>query len=186
MEWIGKLVLGTVLLTGYTIYGVVKMDTKQALCYQTLVKPASYSIKKESIDQIFRDHGGYRLYSQDPQTGKVLESSFYETSRNHPIVPEDVKKEFLGLNPKRWEQVNVYRDLNEREHPFAKTLEYTIAGCKDHTFCEWSFLLFPDCDNAVPRKFYYVEVHLPKNQGLAAGNDTDGKTPKSEPMREIK
>ena len=45
-----------------------------------------------------------------------------------------------------------------------------------------------DLFSSTPRRFAYVEVHLPKNQGIAAGFDSwiEGKVRKYEPLREVK
>lgn len=153
------------------------IDKVTKACDQNPVRPHTSTVFTKNIDQVFSDHDGYRLYSQD-QDGKVVEES-YGIWMPPLLVSDSFRKGFKGLTPNNDAQVNIYKDLEPDQHAFATKLEYTIKGCFD---------MSENVFSQEPRKFYYVEVHLPRNQSLAAGIDSwiEGKVQKYEPMREIK
>lgn len=176
-------VLGAFLYASYRFLPVYSpeerthIDKVAKACDKNQVRPHASTVSNRNIDQVFRDHDGYRLYSQD-EDGKVVEESYGMWTRRL-LVSDSFRTGFKGLTPDNNAQVNIYKDLEPDQHAFATKLEYTIEDCFDmseNTFSQ------------KPRKFYYVEVHLPKNQGIATGIDSwiEGKVRKYEPMREIK
>ena len=161
---------------------VAREEKLEEICSQESATPQSYKIRTQNIDQIFEDHGGYRLLSRD-KDGKVIENNYGLGLRPRPLVPDTVQREFKNLTPKTQEGLTVYRDLEKGAQPFAKILEYTVAGCVYFNLAHGDENLE---GTLIPH--YYVEVHLPENQGIAAGIDSwaEGKERRSGPIQEIK
>ena len=161
---------------------VAREQELEEICSQESATPQSYKIRTQNIDQIFEDHGGYRLLSRD-KDGKVIEDNYELGLRPKPLVPDTVRNEFKSLTPETQRGVTIYRDLEKGAQPFAKILEYTVAGCVYFNLAHGDENLE---GTLIPH--YYVEVHLPENQGIAAGIDSwaEGKERRSGPIQEIK
>ncbi len=166
----GKIVFGLVIgglgLSTAMIGSMWYLDNNQKQVCTAVAKPESYNIRKQNIDQIFRDHNGYRLYWHDEE-GRVKEESFgppWNGLHGTPTIPEAA--EFKSLSDK--ESFLIFKDLPEGEALYAKILTYQL----------------PECNHSD----YHVEVHMPANQSLAPGIDSyiSGKATKYEPMHEIK
>ena len=161
---------------------VAREQELEEICSQKSATPQSYKIRTQNIDQIFEDHDGYRLLSRD-KDGKVIEDNYGFGLRPRPLVPDTVRSEFKSLTPETQEGLTVYRDLEKGAQPFAKILEYTVAGCVYFGLAHGDENLE---GTLIPH--YYVEVHLPQDQGIAAGIDSwvEGKERRSGPIQEIK
>jgi hypothetical protein len=162
-------------LIGYVLYSTQnnRNDAK------AFAAPTAYTIETHDVDQVFRDHNAYRTY-HDNEDGKVIEKIYFDqgNKRNsHYSVPlpklslEDFKE--LGIEGK---PIRVFKDLEPGEQGYANVMHYTLnsgaeCGC-------WL-----DEDDPL----YYVEIHLPKDQGLEPGNETyGGKSQTHSQMSEIK
>jgi len=127
------------------------------------------------LDQIFRDSYGYRLYSHT-ETGQVQEE-FYSDRKLVPFPIFPKADQFKGID--QHQQVVIFKDLAIGEQAYFKKLEFTVPNCDDDS---------PKSLERKLRPFYFVEVHLPANQGLAPGiTDYDeGKVQYHQNMTEIK
>ncbi len=170
-----KLIGGTVLSLGISAALITWMYKDEArwkkYCFGEPAVPESYTIERRSIDQVFRDHEGYRLISKD-ERGVVKEEIFYSSGApwwnkdisSRPLLPKGSPSQYLSENSR----VVLVKDLSDKAVPFANILRYTMKHCR--------------------RDLTHVEVHFPKNQGLSAGIDSwiEGKVRKYKPMQEIK
>lgn len=157
----------------HVVNGITKEERLNRLCERSPAKLQSYSIENRTIDQIFRDHNGYRLYSHT-DNGLVTENKYYQGQRHQIFFPE--AQQFQSLREQRRENVTIYRDLPAEEQAFARILTYTVRGCT------------LSYDQKEMRPFFIVDVHLPRNMGLAAGIDSyiEGKITHHEPMVEVR
>ncbi|MEK6846204.1 MAG: hypothetical protein AABY26_05565 [Nanoarchaeota archaeon] len=153
-------VLGASSVIGYHDY-----QDERGGC-ESSTEPQFYRIRKQNIDQVFRDHNGYRLYWHD-KDGLVKEEKF-DAHDNFkvavPLIPEI--NQFKSTQSK--EHFVIFKDIPNNEQPYAQILIYQLPKCTRNTF--------------------YVDVHLPANQSLAPGIDSyiSGKAIIDEPMHEIK
>ncbi len=148
--------LGVVVLAGavcvvgkglYTISNGIAQEGKlENRCHPSSATPQTYSIERRTIDQVFRDHDGYRLYSQT-NDGLVTEDKYFVGE--HPLLSFPDANQFKSLRENRRDDVVIYRDLPTGEQAFAQVLTYSLRGCT---------LAY---DNNEMRQLYMVEVHLP-------------------------
>ena len=131
-------------------------------------RPNSYTIENINVDQVFRDHDGYRIYTRKDD-GRLIEKKYFDIGtigmRNQPIPIIDSKDRegFKGLNEgPNSEHVRIYKDLKENKRSFAKIVNYDDV--------------------------YYVEIHMPTSGTIGAGNETipQGKTSVNRNMEEVK
>jgi len=151
-------------------------------CSVDEVTPVSYQVKTKNIDQVFQDHSGYHINSHDSR-GKVIEEGYGNPTGVRPILPDQVISQFIELTSHDGAQVRVYRDLEIGAQAYAKILEFTVPGCVYYSMARGN----EDLEGKL-KPFYYVEAHLPRNQGISAGIDSwiEGKERKYGPMQEIK
>ncbi len=141
------------------------------------VKPTSYYYERHDVDQVFRDHNGYRLIWDD-STGLVHErqydSEHYYLNLKTPY-PDSLDVEFKFLKD-RIDKIVIIKDLNSKAQGYAQAVHYYIP--KEY---------FPSGINGEQVPLYYVEVHIPKDQGLSPGNEAyGGKFQTNSPIHEIK
>ncbi len=140
-------------------------------CEEIAAAPKTFTIKHKSIDQVFRDHNGYRFLYTD-EKGIVHEEKFYEGAGAKPILPPESHLYPHSGNPFHYLSLNrsvvIIKDLPEDQKPYADILHYTMEGCRF--------------------KLAHAEVHLRKHQNLTAGSDSyiEAKIRKYEPMQEIR
>ncbi len=142
-------------------------------CFSSSAVPQSYSIERRNIDQVVQDHDGYRIWNHDPVDSEMHEEFFFpegsdwsERTITPPILPPLQASLFSRLGKDH--HFYIFKDLDDGQQPYALILKYRAPGCRlDLT---------------------HLEVHLPRNQGIAAGIDSwiEGKVKKYEPMNEIK
>lgn len=140
--------------------------------YQEVSKPIEYNIKTYPVDQIFKDHNGYRIIFTDenqlvqeqnignltyniPQ-GRVSCGEFW----NYPptVTNPELLEYFRGLRESPVDSAHIYKDLTENKRGEVRILDYSIK-----TTCY-----------AEPREglhMSYVEMHLPKSQKISPGFD---------------
>ncbi len=162
--------------------GLAQEEKIHERCWVKEATPVSYHVSTKNIDQVFRDHGGFRIYSQDSRR-EVIEETYGNSIQVRPVLPESVRSQFIDLKRQNENQVKIYRDLETGAQPYAKILEFTVPGCVYYGMARGDENL-----EGKLKPFYYVEAHLPRNQGIAAGIDSwvEGKIQKYEPMGEIK
>jgi len=139
------------------------------------VKPESYTIERHPVIQVFRDHDGYRVYFDNEETGEYIEKKYYEDGEASsydfewdsdgyhriPFPLIEKNERFKSLESiARYEHVRVFRDLNENEQGYVDILHYTIKN-----------LMHVSGGASEISGLYYVEIHLPKNKKLCAGNE---------------
>jgi hypothetical protein len=176
-NYLGWIVLGAA-ATALAIWaGSVRYRGEHA---QTHVKPVTYQIERHDVDQVFRDHDGYRVY-YDNEDGEVTEKKYYEDgeeSRNRTAVPHPWIKEadqFKAID-KDDKHIRIFRDLETRTQGYADVVKYRVDTYNKHG-------LHVDESSSL----YYVEIHLPEDQDLEPGNETHGGKHKThEPMSEMK
>lgn len=131
-------------------------------------EPSSYSIEEHPIDQVFRDHNGYRVFwtDENEQVQEIKYFHAYQEGDPFPKIPE--MDSFRGLEDKG-EHVKIFKDLNE-ERGLARLIRFQINSYYNK------------------RDFLYVELHLLKNANLNAGNEVYGnsKNVQHDAMHEIK
>ncbi len=126
------------------------------------------------VDQVFRDHHGFRLLYTN-ENGFLVEKQYLNELTSSTLhrdiqnIPEDVRKKFkvsIGAILARQDDVSlisIIKDLDNNERGFANVLHYgkknkTIFGVHDMT----------------NNKSSYVEVHLPRNYNVSPGNEVFG------------
>jgi len=147
------------------------------------------TVKRYNIEQVFRDHDGYRVYHKD-NDGRLVEEKYYSSrwrDRQNPLeyyrsMPEH-KKDFKSLNIEAelhdGRLVQVYKDLKAGEEPYVMVLE-TWTNCS-----AWDGELNPN--GSQPVLLQYAEIHLPQDENISAGNEVyGGKYKTTSPMGEIK
>jgi hypothetical protein len=118
---------------------------------------SSIGVRNQPVDQVFRDHDGYRVYYSD-QSGRVVETKYFESNRQKldgQLNPNEfVKRQFSDLGTLvEKHTIKVFSDLDEGTRGYVRVLDFSTMG---HENCD------------------YVEIHLSKNSRLAPGNETYG------------
>ena|SRR3989338_4153012 len=157
-----------------TLLGIVSAAIIGSGCSDTY-RYKGYS--RHDVDQVFRDHNGYRTCYDDEQ-GIVHEKKYLDRyawdwrSRNNwelylkemlPLIPEADKNNFKADFQ---EPVVVIKDLSPETAGFAHVLKFQRDG------------MYP---------LEIAEIHLPKDQNLSPGNEMYGGKQKTyNPMHEVK
>jgi len=132
-----------------------------------------------AIDQVFRDHDGYRVNYTDDQ-GKLIEKKLdehYNTNALPLDIPPEVKQKFPSLQEDITSHgVVLYKDLVPGSTAFYQAIQFQDF---------YRNLFSSDCTSWTYRHF---EIHLPKNAKISAGNEEWGsnKYRHQAPMHEIK
>lgn len=136
------------------------------------IKPTQHWLERHDVDQVFRDHNGYRVYFTEAE-GRVIEKKYFsdgEASRmNYSNIPFPEFKDlrFKGLQ-ERTDHVKIYKDADGKG--YAEVLHY--KGDWSHNGND---------------HLYYVEIHLPQDAKLSPGNESyGGKFRTNTPLTEIK
>ncbi len=141
----------------------------------TKLVPIESQLVQHPVDQVFRDHDGFRAMYADAD-GLVREVKYTEGDGYHTRVPcPDAALPPPLSGPCTPEQnLKVYKDLPTGERGFAASLKYTVKG--------WAVGERWNTDSVT-----YTEIHLPKDATLTPGNETyGGKYRTHEKMRDIK
>ena len=144
-----------------------------------LIVPNSYVFDKTSIDQVFRDHDGYRVILRT-ENNSVIEHKFYPThicpyiENVYPDVLE--RYEFTVMDNSQRTNFRIVKDLEENEQPYMLSIAYNVTV--DYTR--------DDKDKSKDYNCLYREVHMPLSQGLEPGNEEwGGKYKKYDNIKEI-
>lgn len=140
------------------------------------VETLNYKIEKHDVDQIFRDHNGYRIFFDD-EKDEVQEKKYFEDGEGNywrrddipsPVIPEQELSQFVGLGFEDKKHIRIFRDLSPGAQGYANVIHYSTS--------KGDF-----------GPLYYVEMHIPKNENLSAGNEVyGGKFSTHEAIKEIK
>ena len=168
---IGNTLVGLTLMTllGVIIAGVTRHEIRRGYPDHTTYK---HSVHR--VEQVFRDHNGYRTFRTD-ENGRVHEQKYFTPTATSPQrlsedvnPPKEIVSEFRNLEAIDQYQRNaiVYRDLSRDQVGYATVLDFqTLVGTKGQL----------------------VEIHLPEYQGIEPGNETwGGKYKKHSPMSEVR
>ncbi|MEK6900998.1 MAG: hypothetical protein AABX37_01515 [Nanoarchaeota archaeon] len=163
LSGLAAVIIGSVAASQYHVRGIDEH------CYSSSAQLDWETTEKGSIDQVFRDHDGWRLYSHDTGDGLVKEERFQEEYRylDHNHILSSIP-EARGLKaPGHGGGLVIFKDLPEGGQPNAVIVVYTLK----------------DCDFS----FKHGEVHLPLDRGISPGKDYNGDVhnPKHPPMQEI-
>ncbi len=135
--------------------------------------------REDPVDQIFRDHDGYRVYFTEAD-GLVRETKYFDHIHCAPTPtiidwsnewsPRDFKR-----TPSCDEAVSIFKDLPAGTRGFAKIM--TVTGTYDN------YVGLNRCEGTGQ----FVEIHLPKEATLSPGHATyGGKYQTHEPMGEVR
>ncbi len=122
---------------------------------------------KHDVDQVFRDHNGYRIYYDDEnhivQERIYCEAQYYKENEMYwpklPLdIPATVKSNFRYLNVTT-PGVIIIKDLNAGEQGYANVLLFK------ESYNGYDF------KDGCGRLGNHVEIHLPASQELNAGID---------------
>ncbi len=155
-----------------------ELDERERICSSAPLYDANFSAT--TIDQLFRDHDGYRFYSRE-DSGLVVEAKYYDRNvlSQHKKFLQKKFPQLKGLNSENPQGIIIYRDLRLGEPSTLTVVNYSIEKC------------FNWVEREKLQEYLYLEVHLPENQGLEAGTDhwTEGNTlhpvQKYEPMKQV-
>ncbi len=164
-------------------------EHQQACAITENTTPLEVKVSRYPVEQVFRDHGGYRVYFT-ASDGLIQEETYAENQcwSDLSAMPIHIARyyaenriiggtQFKGLAEHRC--VAIYRDLPPQTPGRAAILEFKLAGCGRR----------PRSDEQTQR---YVEIHLPQDQSLSPGihryNAGDQKNPRwvDQSMQEIK
>ena len=124
------------------------------------------------VDQVFRDHTGFRLLYTD-EDGVLIEKMYFsrlfdpKNVERKPVesAPEEYIRRFSysppftndNVDKWSWRNLLIIKDLKEGERGFILNLKYNmVRSAKDNV------------------ETVYTEVHLPKNQNISPGNEVFG------------
>ena len=158
-------------------------------CYRDRDHNEFQSYDSHPVDQVFRDHDGFRLIYTDGE-GILRENKYFSTLINLDNglkvfvenMPEEIGKKFKYNAPLEFREVYeesrpefhqpflIIKDLKEGERGFANTIKHKYVRRK-----------FIDLERS------YIEVHLPRNQNISPGNEVfGGKFKVESEMHEVK
>ncbi|MBT3297448.1 hypothetical protein HN385_00835 [archaeon] len=151
---------------------------KHPLENQNYAVPENYSYNHYPVNQVFRDHDGYRIIFDD-ENGRVQEIEFQDNNHItyhhwgyiYPNVPED--NHFSDLSNLEG-YIKIFHDLEIEEEGYADAIIYKLPQ---------SVL------DGVQRDYNYVEIHLPLDQELNPGLERWGHHPQhmiEGTMKEVK
>ncbi len=146
-------------------------------CCTLETKSTYVSQEKLTVEQIFRDHDGYRIYFTDQYRVLQERKYFINPCYGMSLIPKDLPTthEFKFIkadkNGKDENPILIIKDLEPGMKGYANILNYSAE--------DFRISNVQDCT--------HVEIHLPANQKLSPGNDcTGGRFPEYPPMHEIK
>ncbi len=146
-----------------------KVDTR-------FVTPIEYHLRHYPIDQVFKDHDGWRVYFTQESDKQVREIKIYELSGKHFLPRIEESNRFVGL---RTESANknimVYRDVKAGEKPYIEMVRFIVKP------------RMQGYEDRIEFDQKYVEIHLTEGTEINAGQETyGGKFKTHEQMKEVK
>ena len=166
------LIICGVLTAGGIAGGIYRAAELDKSCYESTAQLDSHQVTIHPIDQVFRDYNGWRVYSRDPNDShNLVEEDRYFDGHKHNLhglklaeIPEFHQLKALGRSP----DFVVFRDLPENAQAQLVKLTYNMTNCSHNPFT-------------------HIEVHLPENQGISPGYDSnrDVHNPHHQPMQEV-
>jgi hypothetical protein len=149
------------------------------------IKPTRYYYEQHDVDQIFRDHNGYRLIWDD--SNEAVNERKYLCSGGGGPFPDSLDWKFRALNEHK-SHVVIFRDLEQGKQGYAEVVNYWITY-PDSSYTLWEkFAVHREYRKRGEGWFHYVEIHLPKNQQLLPGEEVyyRGKFLRHGPISEVK
>ncbi len=149
-----------------------KVDTR-------FVEPVEYHLRHYPVDQVFRDHDGWRVYLTLGENKQVRELKFYDESNENFLPRIEEKDRFTGLRTETADSnVMVYRDVKAGERPYVEMVRFITSPRSERAE------KFRDRINLDKK---YVEIHLSEDSKMGAGNETyGGKYKHHADMEEVK
>lgn len=138
------------------------------------MQPSSYQIFEHPVNQVFRDHNGYRILWTNSNR-QVQEKKYFiytymlQDQIPFPDIPEI--DSFTGLSAKG-DHIKIYKDPG-LEQGYARGVEFEVESEYPLTGSR--------------RKLQYLEIHLPLEARLSPGTEVYGnpKSPTHDIMSEI-
>lgn len=123
-------------------------------------KPDNSTIEfyRQPVDQIFRDHDGYRLYHSN-ESGRVVETKLFNWSYSHVDGELDPSKEIrsqfkdIAALLNNGNCITIFQDLSENSRGYVNFLRFM---------------------NRCQHQFVNAEIHMPRGSRLSPGNETYG------------
>ena len=141
------------------MFGAANQCNQAARSTESEIFQVGYNVETTSVDQVFRDHDGWRVYSKD-ETGKILERKYLPRSVWFPPKLEPLGRGEFSYLPQRGDSdFLIFKDLSVGEAGYMKTIQYTLEDPR-------SFLYRSLLDG---RTLEYKEIHLPSNFRLTPG-----------------
>jgi len=130
--------------------------------------------EEHPVEQVFRDHNGYRLLYTD-ENSVVREKKYYSKGTCYHCsrigFPEDTPDEIKEKFSYRSEKIVIIKDLAPGEKGYARVIHHDAY--------------LPSIPGTVPAT--HVEIHIPKDKKIDPGTERwGGKFPKNANMGEIK
>ena len=136
------------------------------------------SFSHHPVDQVFRDHDGYRVrwVAEDDISEEIkysdapIRSNIRGVSGGIEGMPSDIADKFRCIDTRgRHRKVVLIHDLGEGKRGYANVVHYDQIILADRDVTE----------------NIYAEIHLSRNQGISPGNDLSNLVTRT-PMHEIK
>ena len=123
MKPLKQIILATSLvITPFLLFGSVNYGRKNI----DHINPTSYNIEEHDVDQVFRDHDGYRTYFDD-MLGKLVEKKYFHSGTIQlPRLKETALFKDYKIKRKR-PDIIVYKDLEKNETGYARALYFSVG-----------------------------------------------------------
>jgi len=167
---------GHLIISAVLVLGIAKACSS---CFSPKPDTKYVEYYQHDVDQVFRDHDGWRLYYDDEE-GVVHEVKYKEETRygrcDYGELPKDIppfaaqKFQFISTETDYGDRI--IKDLQPGTQGYAYVLKYEDYFMDiGWTSCEVT----------------HVEIHLPKDASLSPGNETwGGKYKTHDSMKEVK
>ncbi len=130
------------------------------------------SLEKHDVDQVFRDHDGYRVIFDDKE-GMVHERKYFTNFYCSKNAVVDLELNNMRKYPSCSQPVTIFKDLPQGTQGYAHVL--SVRG------------VMQEYQSTCDARGTFVEIHLPKDARLSPGNETHGGKYKThDSMSEIK
>ena len=138
------------------------------------ISPKYKSYERIQVEQVFRDHDGFRIYHTD--NNSELKETHYDDWRATlddklpEDIPEEIREKFRDLPEEVTRSYVIFKDLDKDKEPYVDVLTYTIKPSNYSSSFDVT----------------YIEIHLNKDGKLDPGIDEIGsKNPRYEKMKEL-
>jgi hypothetical protein len=150
----GKCDIGCLVITGLIglgLAGISYICSKEDNPDQSSIRYVSHP-----VDQVFRDHNGYRVFFSD-NNQEYVEIKYYPGPgelEEALKIPENIARNFTDPHSlARYRQVKIFRDLEPKSRGIAHILKFR---------------------SVIGDEYSNVEIHMPKDSDISPGNETYG------------